>query len=313
MVNNMSHEFNKQVPERDVRILGSKLEPLHNELLTKKLDGVVVSYETDDLFRTTNAPLEVMTEKDMVVDYYDFLSQVKTAAENDKDNGALNMLATAESFAENTIFLTHEDFQEATHGLAQYHEEFLRGNEAPRIIFFHRKQRDENSQSYVTRSIVEQIDPSVASRAQIATEDNLRDLIAECGNSTDLRIAVADDWMVTGNNVANDLGNLLRQLDDHRDKVQINLINVRGDQRTESINALDRVEETYGVGNKIPIIGYFESPVLARLHEDPTPTGSWSSVDYGFTSRLQEMRDYLHRKGIDRTMPYISTIKGSYK
>lgn len=305
------HERNDK--ERSVEIIGPKLQPLKDRLLVEVFDGRIQAYETDDLFKRSGLPIIEMTEQEAIVDYYDFLKSVKISAQSDKSEEGETIRSCADLFAEKTTYLSHEDFRQAIKGLATRQEKFLSQDEGNSLIIFHRGQRVDNSQAYVSKKIVDTIDPHFLERVSIVTEETIAEALLDCDESK-ARVIVADDWSVTGHNISNDLANLLQLL--HKNEtldIEVNLIAVRADQAEASFKELVRLEEVYGVRQNIPVVGYFETSAIRTPIEGPTPTGSWSSVDYGFEQRLAMMADYLNRKGVSCNIPAIAAIKRSYR
>lgn len=287
-------------------MLGPELISLAEQLQQPEaLSGEVTVQSRASLYR--RGPQKTISEREAVTDYFDFLQRVKhTAEEADEPTVAEN----ADRFMREATYVSTAARQEALTGLMGRQVAFLRENPDRAVSLFVDKQSAEKSQGLLAaeaKTLVNTFAPDVAERLQVS--HGLHD-------SQDGRVknVLLDDWSVTGNQLSNTVAHALRTVKGpatapaYKESLEVNLLVIREDQIADNFEALRDVESVYGIERPVPVVGYYRAPGV-KQHEGPMPTGTHSSVDYGFESQLAEMRDYLaahtHQE-VD--LPYLASV-----
>jgi hypothetical protein len=308
-------------PERAVEVLGPEMPLLHRvELSDAHLDSPVMVGEKTSIYRTPEAQ-KVVSEAEVITDYYVFLARVQGAAENDKSPVGEAALSDARRFAEETVFMTKSEREEATRGIGEHFASFLKEDERNMVVFFVPANRKDHSQGFVSREVANSIESSPESKERVmvtsleeGTEslDRLRVL-----DPDHVKIAVLDDWSVSGNHLANSVAHAAQslqreELDRFKKDLEVGLLVARDDQVQDGFNGILRdVETTHGL-EPLNLVTYFTAPARQHYH-GPMPTGSHASVDYGFESRVQSMRDYLETVTLQpERLPWMASIIRQY-
>ncbi|QQS17957.1 hypothetical protein IPL68_04875 [Candidatus Saccharibacteria bacterium] len=309
-------------PERIVVVLGPELPLLHKvELGENHQDSPVMVGEKTSIYSGPDKQ-KIVSEAEVITDYYDFLSRVQSTAEKDSGAKAETALGDARRFASETVFMTKTEREDATRGLAAHYVKYLAGDSTHELLLFVPIRRHDHSQGFVSREIAAQIknlDPTLAGRVHITSleegDDTTEDLKKIPEKNT--KIGIFDDWSVTGNHLANALAHAAQSLDREglarfKSALEVGLLVARDDQLQGGFDAIMQdVEASHGLSG-VPVVSYFKSPARQQYH-GPMPTGSHASVDYGFEGRIQAMRDYLAEvTHVDERLPWMAAIVRQY-
>lgn len=278
-----------------------------------------LSDEQDIRVRAEAAPLRKgastidVSEKKLIDDLMYFCNQVKQVKSDSLDEQDRALVDGVDGFVDSIHFLTHEAYNEAATALAERHGKWLREKPERTLKFAVHDNKKNSSQQQVAADIhakMLQADSTLEGRIDIGR-------IREHDCSLDSKIVLADDWSVSGNLIAQDLANVYRATAgiEGEPTVEVNLMLAREDQVAEGIRAIDRLEESYPGHHRPEIIAYFSTPAVASVYgHEAVPSGSHSSVDYGFSETLASMYRILERHGgsTDLRLPYAAAIVPSY-
>lgn len=302
--------------ERQVTIIGPEAEPLYAKWAQSDAlqDEISVQTRTDYLRR---GPVSTLTEREVVIDYFNFLQKVQDVSSTDNSVEATRISTDANRFMRETTFLSTHERREALVGILGHHVEFLRENPANHVSVFVEPNDTEHSRGLLAteaKNLIDTYAPDIAPRFQLAPA------LQEASEKGNVRNVLLDDWSVTGNQLSNAVGRALRSTGDasmqklSQPNLEIDLLVVRDDQVADNFTStLARVEEEYQLDNPIPVVGFYRAPVAKQL-EGPMPSGAHSSVDYGFEHPLQNMRNYVaKRTGEDLNLPYLASIQRPHR
>ncbi len=297
-----------------VTIIGRELpNALDSYDSLSEVRNITVYSAADSLIRKGSATTTV-SEKELFDDLLDFCGRCRDlpTEESDRAYGYDSAINGIDDFLTSMTYVSKELYAEAVHGLAGRHERWLADNPQKSLLFVIPNSRSLKSQAKVTTDIASSVSSETRERVHVVmTGDLSNEMIGP-----DTKIVLSDDWSVSGNHVANDLGNLFQRLDAqgidaHKLTVEVNLLVARSDQVKKGIGAVDRLKEYFPeyMTKEPTLISYFEAPVN---HGMTTPTGSHSSADYGFATNLDSMLTIAQRHGVADRMPYIGVIIPEY-
>ncbi len=312
------HEKQIHTPERIEVISGPmpSLEDIYDRLST--LPDIRVFSEAKGL-RNGSARRDV-SEKELVDDLLDFCTDFRKINVDDLEKWERELHEDIDSFVQSIHFMTHEEYNEAVDGLASRHAEWLAEDETRRLVIAVQQNRKYSSQWQVANDLHRAIsanDPESAERAEVLTIGDAANSLTE---ST--KILIADDWSASGSLISQDLAHVCQMLNRSKAEipVEVNLLVAREDQIIDGINSLDKTLDFYGqpMPEKPKVIAYFSTPAVKNVHgHQAVPTGSHSSVDYGFSTTLDAMRLAMDRQAStfgreEIYMPYIGKIIPTY-
>ena len=325
----VNHETNNNLeqyrPERQIDVIGGELEPLSEKAHQPgALDGTIHAYDRDSYVSTYGSEVVELSEADAVHDYYDFLSQAHEIAATDTTPEGEEVRRLAQSYAEDLRFLSTKDFESACTGLARSQAEFLQENPQRSVLFFVHPNNLEKSQGFVAGRIQQEMDKDFAGRSEVVSPRDFGGLarILEGKDPADVKLVLADDWTVSGNHLRNDTARLVQRLrheglsEEWVKRIEINLLVARKDQIDDGFKQVSETEETLEMEEPIPVKAYFETPSINGVFsDDPVPTGSHSSVDYGFEMVMGRLQQYIsqHDRMKHIRLPYLASIKRSYR
>lgn len=295
--------------ERQVTILGPDMLPLAEELRQGVgFTDTLVAETRNSILR--RGPQQELTEAEAIQNYFDFLSRVRATAVTDETPRGREMLDLSEKFANGATYLSVEKRHQALAGLVDRHVSFLRENPNARISFYVFHNDREKSQGLLATEalrVMEERAAEVKERVVISPA-----LVQD--EAGQIKNVILDDWSVTGHQLANHIAHALQTVggveadDRFKNGLEVNLLVAREDQLADNFAVLSNVEENYRIASPLPVVSYFRAPA-ARQHEGPMPTGSHSSVDYGFESQIDWMRQYvIDKTGETMSLPYLASI-----
>lgn len=308
--------------ERHIQVLGADILPLAKQIQ----QGVDVEHLGGEVIvELPDGRQGQVSQGDVIRDFYDFLADVKIAAEKSGNPKATDIAARVDRFAQETVFVTNEQAAEAIHGFANYHASYLAEDPEKQVLLFVPRNRMEKSQFMVADGILRGVlgtDPELQGRIRIVTEGtNEFAAVLQEGNPDKTRIVLPDDWAVTGNYLANDTSTLVREIrkvvgngSAYESSIEANLLLARADQLREGgMSYLEKMEGVFGA-SPITLKAYWRSPSLSSsIYEGPVPTGPWTRVDYGFEVPLREMATFLaNERHQSVRMPYMASIVRPY-
>lgn len=306
-------ERQKETPER-ITIIGREM-PMARDIYDSLSDekNILVYSDANSIIRKGNK-YKRFSEQELFDDLLDFCTRCRDMpAEDGPDPYGYNRaIRNIDTFLDSMTYLSKEMYTEAVKGLAAHHSEWLSQNPQNRLLFVIPDSRKQKSQNMVTSDTARQIDQSVSERVTVASNSDLTATMLD----SDTKVILCDDWAVSGNHIANDLGSLFQRLDAqgigaHELTVEVNLLVARSDQVKEGIGAVDRLKEYFPeyMMKEPTMVSYFEAPVT---YGSTTPTGSHSAADYGFATTLDSMLTIAQRHGVADRMPYIGVIIPEY-
>lgn len=308
-------------PERAIEVLGPEMPLLHEvELSDSHHESPVMVGEKTSIYRAPEAQ-RVVSEAEVITDYYGFLGRVQAAAENDGSPAGEVILSDARRFAVETVFMTKSEREEAARGVGAHYTSFVQADERNTVMFFVPANRKDHSQGFVSREVADSIKstPEIKDRIIVTSleekEQNVERLRRLDPNH--VKIAVLDDWSVSGNHLASSVAHAAQSLqreglEGFKKCLEVGLLIARDDQVEDGLTSiLQDVESTYGL-EPLSLVTYFTAPTRQHYH-GPMPTGSHASVDYGFESRIQSMRDYLETATQEsERLPWMASIIRQY-
>lgn len=308
---NHGKETYTQSPEK-IEVIGHGLPALSEayERLSDEPD-IRVRAEAEP-FRKGSGTIDI-SEKQLIDDLLDFCSQVKQVKADNLDERERALVASVDGFVDSIHFLTHEAYEEAAAGLAERHSQWLREKPERTLKIVVHDNKKNSSQQQVAADIhakMLEADPSLIERVDVGR-------ISEDDCNADRKVILADDWSVSGNLMAQDVANVYRATANMEGEpaIEVNLMLAREDQVGEGIRAIDRLEESYPGHQQPEIIAYFSTPAVASVYgHEAIPSGSHSSVDYGFAETLGSMYRILERHGrpLSLRLPYAAVIVPTY-
>lgn len=310
------YEKQKDTPEQ-IEVIGREmpnLEEIYDDLSTEPT--IRVFTEAQGLRKGT-ARRDV-SEKEVVDNLLDFCGKFRELSVDGLDERERELHGSVANFIESIHFMTHREYEEAINGLALRHAQWLGDDDTRRLALAVQGNRQHNSQRQVASDIYESIvsaDPTVNERVDVSLIGDMANNLTE---ST--KIVIADDWSVSGNLIAQDMAHVCQMLNRTNRKlpVEVNLLVARQDQIDEGVTSLDRVLEFYGqpMPEKPAVVAYFAAPGVESVYGyKAVPSGSHSSVDYGFSETLEVMRQAMDRQargGAEVYMPYAGAIIPTY-
>lgn len=306
------HEKYTHTPER-IEIIGRPLPALADEYeYLSDVTNIRVRTQ-DEPFRTNRARADV-SEKQLIDDLLDFCGRVKEVPVSNLDEKERELVESVDEFVESIHFLTHEDYREAVSGIAGRHAQWLAANPARILKIGVHSNKTKSSQSQIAtdlRNAIVGLEADYALRVHVGAISHV-----DCTDNT--KIVLADDWSVSGNYIAQDIANTYRATSEapQPPNIEVNLLLAREDQVEEGIRAVDRLKDSYPGYRQPEVVAYFSTPAVKSVYGyQAVPSGSHSSVDYGFSETLSSMYRVLERhergKG-EMRLPYAATIVPKY-
>ncbi|MBC7581746.1 hypothetical protein H7097_02655 [Aeromicrobium sp.] len=305
-------------PERQVLVLGTELLPLVDRLGHDDFSADITVYDRYDMFAYGSE--RSVAERELITNYFDYLSTVSAAASDDHTPKGQTIQELTKRFANETVYLSVADREQAVKGLADRQVEYLDARPGSRVAYFVRQHSADKSQGLLTGetlSYLHQNRPDLADRIQVlgVNPDADRGII-QALDAANTKVVLLDDWSVSGGQLKESLAamrGLVSRYDrlDLLDTTEVNLLIARADQVQDGFSQVTVYEEDNAIDRPAPVVGYFSTPALTSPYEGPTPTGAHSTVDYGFDSRILEMQRYLDDRDYkaDTLLPQIASIK----
>lgn len=314
-LNTDGHET--EIPSHEqIETIGRQLPSLHElaDTLSTKPDIRVYTEATHILKGSARKDI---SEAEMVADLLVFCDRVKQLPVDRMEDAERALVGDVDKFVDSLYLLTHEAYEEAVEGLARRQMEWLAENNTRRIRFLVHRNKTESSQGKVAHDIAKAIavhDEMLSDRIDVRLTEELAD-----GLTSDTKLVLADDWAVSGNLISNDIANVYKTFDAKGvgAPLEVNFLLAREDQVTDGLRAVQRLEDSFPNHTVPPILAYYTTPSIEGIykHDKATPTGSHSSVDYGFSQTLERMYVLLDRYeqgGEEPHMPYMAEIIPTY-
>lgn len=301
-------------------LIGPRLSPLSERMGHDRFDGEVLVSRQHTMH--ISGGTHEISEQELLDNYFDFLADVRQTAEQDSSKNGEVMHEMAERFARDSTYLSVADARAAVRGLGTSQADYLLANQDRQLFLFVPKRSAHKSQGKFAddmESYIGAVAPDVAERVHIVGKNNTTDIqMLGAADPSLSKIVLLDDWSVTGNQIANEVGYLQQYLEIAslgrlRSNLEVNLLLIRADQIHDGFRNLNDVEATYNIHKHIPMRAFFTSKAI-KQHAGPMPTGAHSAVDYGFQSQIAQMRDYLATETADHELllPYIATVRSHY-
>ena len=309
-------EIPKDTPER-VTIIGPEMPRAYDmyDILSDEKDILVYADAQSTSVKGRETILK--SERELFDDLLEFCSRCRELPADDEDShGYAKSIRNTDAFLDSMTYLSKEMYTEAVQGLAARHTEWLAQNSDMRLLFAVPDLRSQRSQNLVARDIANSINPDEADRVTVAYVGELTvDMLGD-----DTKVVLSDDWSVMGSHIANDISQVLHRartlgIDTRAMEVEVNLLLARTDQIDDGIHTIQRLLEDLpdAITREPQTVAYFEAPVVKQsFDEKASPTGSHSSVDYGFSETLSAMLVVASRHGVATRMPYIAEIIPKY-
>lgn len=301
---------------REVLVLGPALPTLYEQMQDPTLlrDAIEVrnpgGVELAELGNT-------VTERRAAEDYYAWLSAIRSIALADNSPAGQDALARAERLA-GLPYMSVAARREAVNGVAGYYlNQLVVSPDVELFFYFHPS--GGASRLLVANELTAAIrakDPAAAKRVHSSSELPMPQLLERAAALRPEHViwALTDDWMGTGETMLGEVRQLLAALkeaglDAYQHKLEIGLLVAREDQIEAKFNVFTWCEQQYAVG-PIPVISYYSSSGAPPFRRDygPTPTGSHSTVDWGFKDQLDVLKDYARHTGQRLELPLIASI-----
>lgn len=309
-----AYENQKKIPEK-IELVGREMPTLQSiyEQLSTAPDIKVFSkaeyiYDGDER--------RVISEKEMIDDLLEFGALAQNVLKGQMHDEDREVLEHIDGFIDSIHFLSHEAYDEAIQGIAVHHAEWLEQDDNRRVQFVVQSSRKVRSQWKIASDIASKVSSDVADRVSVATLEDVSEGQAYDG---DVKFVLADDWSVSGNLLAEDASRAYRVFDSIGidAPVEIDLLVARQDQITEGIHSIVRYVNETALDHVNPdILAYFQAPSVKSVYGyEALPSGSHSSVDYGFSETLSRMYKVLERYiPVDQEVhvPYIAKIIPKY-
>jgi len=311
---NDAHENQKNYPEK-IRIIGREmptLQSMYGELSTNPDIKVFSSAE----HIRNGDERRIASEKEVIDDLLAFGVLARGVLEGQMHDEDRYVLEHIDAFIDSIHYLSHEAYQEAIRGFAIEHSKWLNEDENRRVRFLVQSSRKERSQWTISNDIASAIRNEVGERVDVVTFEEL----SECEtDNSECKFVLADDWSVSGNLLGEDVSRAYRVFDSIgiEQPIEVNLLVARQDQIVEGIHTIDRYVKEIEPNHSSPkIIAYFQAPAVKTIYGyEALPSGSHSSVDYGFSQTLSRMYSVVERhlpisQGVH--VPYVAKIIPKY-
>lgn len=207
----------------------------------------------------------------------------------------------AEYFRENMTYLGEAEFSEAAKGLAGYIMAFISENPGKVVSLPVPENRWEKSEGLVQKAVMQELEQLLGENAGDFVRGNLTSEELQALKAGDVQFFVLDDWSVSQSTMKGRIQNLQNQgvtygertpcVAEDNSNVEILLMAIRDDQLD------DGVLRDFN-GAPVAWKGYYRAPKpFGSVHSGPVPTGSHSSVDYGFEETIKLMADDALKSG----------------
>jgi len=311
-------ETQKSTPET-ITVIGREMPKARDMYDSLSDDEDILVYSNAESSLRRGHETALVSERELFDDLLDFCDRCRNLPTEEGDDafGYTRAIASIDMFLDSMTYLSKEMYAEAIRGLAARHSEWLSRDPQNRLLFAIPDSRVQKSQGAVAHDVSSELDQSISNQAlttyvsQITAEELL---------DKNTKVVLCDDWVVSGNHIANDLSQVLQRaqavnVSPQMVQIEVNLLLARTDQINEGIHTIQRLQEDSPqlMTNEPQIVTYFEAPVSKQpFDEQASPTGSHSATDYGFSETLSAMLTVAARQGVATRMPYIAEIIPKY-
>jgi len=308
-----AHEKQKKSPEK-IELVGREMPTLQSTYEQLSTTPDIKVFSSAEHIRNGDER-RVISEREAIDDLLAFGVLAKSVLEGHMHDEDRYILEHINDFIDSIHFLSHEAYQEAIQGLAVEHSKWLKEDDNRRVRFLVQSSRKVRSQWTIANDIASAISSEVIDRVDVMT---LEELSGEPDDS-DCKLVLADDWSVSGNLLAEDVSRAYRVFDSIgvESPIEINLLVARQDQIVEGIHTIEKYVNEIKPNHPNPkIVAYFQVPAVKSIYGyEALPSGSHSSVDYGFSETLSRMYSVVERYlpiGQEVHVPYVAKVIPKY-
>ena len=289
------------------------LEEVYDDLST--IPDIRVYAESKDSIHRGDVQRDV-SEKELIDNLMEFLDRVRGVPLEGLNEREREIVKSADTFASSMNFLTHEAYKEAIDGLALHHVEWLREDDSRNLRIVAQRNRQYSSQWAIANDLKNSIMVAASDLNDRVDVKFIGELNESLKDNT--KLILPDDWSVSGHLIYRDVSHVYQVFEREgiSADVEINLLVARENQVKDGIHTLKYAAEDNDNEHDEPtIVGYFQAAADEGTYAaKPMPTGSHSSVDYGFSATLDRMLNILnmHTPSKDSYMPYVAKIIPRY-